>query len=220
MKKLFDAVIFDFDGTVADTGKGVFSCIKKAIGECSLPALTQDRLRTFIGPPLHDSFRRECHLENDEETVNKLVSTFRKHYSGGGIFEYDIYDGLEELLSFLKGNGILTGIGSSKPENFVKIILEESNLLKYFDAVVGSDPNMPEKTKSEIIGICTEKLKLSPSAKVLMVGDRLFDIQGAHEKALPCAAVLYGYGSREEFEEYKADYIVGTPEEIKNIVIA
>ena len=56
MNRNFDAVIFDFDGTIADTGKGIFACIRYALKAYGLPDLSEESIRTFIGPPLHDSF--------------------------------------------------------------------------------------------------------------------------------------------------------------------
>ena len=132
MKNNFDAVIFDFDGTVADTGKGVFRCIRESVEFMGLPALSEESLRTFIGPPLHDSYIRECGV--DFEKADMLVKQFRKNYSAGGVFEFDIYDGIDELLSLLNKEGVKVGIGSSKPQDFVHIILQKVDLEKYFDS--------------------------------------------------------------------------------------
>ena len=96
MCKNFDAVIFDFDGTVADTGKGIFGSIRYALNACSLPQLDEKSLRTFIGPPLHDSFKRECGA--DDEMCVKLVAKYRENYAVKGIFEFELYPGMEELL--------------------------------------------------------------------------------------------------------------------------
>ncbi len=215
----FDAVIFDFDGTVADTGRGVFRCIKESLAKSGLPPLSEASLRTFIGPPLHDSFRRECHID-DDELVETLVRQYREVYSASGIYEFEIYDGMESLFRDLRDADIKIGIASSKPEDFINIILEKTGLKKYFDIAAGSDPRYADCDKTTIIRTCISKLSLPEGSRHLMVGDRCFDIEGAHNAGLPCAAVLFGYGSREEFERYKADYIVSTAEELKSIVIS
>ncbi len=218
MKNNFDAVIFDFDGTVADTGKGVFRCIRKSVKKSGLPELSEGSLRTFIGPPLHDSFMRECHVDFD--TADILVKQFREVYSVSGVFEFDIYDGIEELLSLLNKEGVKVGIGSSKPQDFVHIILQKVDLEKYFDSIVGSDPKTVESTKTEIISKCIDSFNLPKNAKILMIGDRKFDIDGAHSVGIPCAAVLYGYGSEEEFKKHNADYIAKSTEELKQIIFS
>lgn len=214
----FDAVIFDFDGTVADTGKGVFRCIKESVKKSGLPELTEVRLRTFIGPPLHDSFMRECCVDFD--TADILVKQFREVYSVSGVFEFDIYEGIKELLRLLNDEGIKVGIGSSKPQDFVHVILKKVDLEKHFDAIVGSDPKTVESSKTEIISKCIECFNLPKDAKILMIGDRKFDIDGAHSVNIPCAAVLYGYGSEEEFKLHKADFIAKNTEDLKQIIFS
>lgn len=218
MKKNFDAVIFDFDGTVADTGKGVFRCIRDSLKRSNLPDLTEESIRTFIGPPLHDSFMRECGV--DFPTADILVKQFREVYSTGGIYEFDIYDGIEDLLNLLNKEGVKTGIGSSKPEDFVKIILEDVGLKKNFDVIVGSDPKTVESTKTDIIKKCIRLFGLPEDAKILMIGDRMFDIDGAHSVGIPCAAVLFGYGSMEEFKEHNAEFIAENTIDLKNIIFS
>ena len=218
MKNNFDAVIFDFDGTVADTGRGVFRCIKESIKKSGLPELSEESLRTFIGPPLHDSFIRECGVDFAQADI--LVKQFREVYSVSGVFEFDIYDGIEELLTLLNKEGVKTGIGSSKPQDFVKVILKSVNLEEKFDAIVGSDPKTVESSKTEIISKCIEIFNLPEGAKILMIGDRMFDIDGAHSVEIPCAAVLFGYGSEKEFKEHQADYIVKDTKELEKIIIS
>ena len=216
--KNFDAVLFDFDGTVADTGKGVFRSIRYAIEKSGLPPLSEEGLRTFIGPPLHDSFRRECHID-DEELTETLVSHYREAYSAGGLFEFDIYEGMEQLFSDLHDAGVKIGVASSKPINFINIILEKTGLDKYFDTAAGSDPRYADSDKTTIVRSCISSFSLPEGSSYLMVGDRCFDIIGAHNAGIPCAAVLFGYGSRQEFEENNADYIVANADELRRVIL-
>ncbi len=212
----FDAVIFDFDGTVADTGRGIFNCIRYAVNKNSLPELSEKALRTFVGPPLHESFMRECGV--NEDMANTLVADYREIYSVKGIYEFDLYDGITDLLEEIQHSGGVTGIASSKPEDFINIILNDTGIKKYFDVTAGSDPRYIESDKTTIVNACIKKMNLKENAKILMVGDRLYDIVGAHNAGIPCAAVLFGYGSREEFEEYNADYIAKDTDELKKII--
>lgn len=216
MYQNYDAVIFDFDGTVADTGKGIFGSIKYALNACSLPQLNDKSLRTFIGPPLHDSFKRECGV--DDKTCVKLVAKYRENYAVKGIFEFELYPGMENLLKELKANRVITGIASSKPEDFINIILENTHLDQYFNYTSGSDPRYVESDKTSIVKNCIKKMDLPQSAKILMVGDRFYDIVGAHNSGIECAAVLFGYGSREEFKEYGAEYVAKDVNELKKII--
>ncbi len=216
MKLNFDAVIFDFDGTVADTGRGIFSCLRYVLEKHNLPELDEKSLRSFIGPPLHESFKRECKV--DDETADKLVASYREIYSEKGIFEFDLYDGITDVLSEIRSHGGITGIASSKPEDFINIILNETGISQYFDVTTGSDPRYAESDKTTILKSCISKMNLKDDAKILMVGDRLYDIVGAHNVGIPCACVMFGYGSEAEFKEYNADYIVKDTDELKKVI--
>ncbi len=214
----FDAVIFDFDGTVADTGEGIFNCIRYTLQKHNMPELSMERLRTFIGPPLHNSFKRECSAEG--ELADSLVAGYRERYAEKGIYEFKLYDGITDVLSLIQKNGGITGIASSKPEDFINIILEHSGLSKLFDVTSGSDPRYVESDKTTIIKACIAKMNLKPDARILMVGDRYFDIIGAHNVGIPCACVLFGYGSENEFIEHKAEFIVKDAEELINVIFS
>ena len=215
---MFDSVIFDFDGTVADTGVGVFESIRYAIDKEGLPQPPDSEMRKFVGPPFKQSFP-EIFPWIDEACVDRLIEWYREVYSVDGIYKFTLYDGMEELLRFLKENGIKTGIASSKPEIFINQILDKCDLRKYFDVPVGASGENVHPDKAEIVNAAKVRLAEMGCTKPLMVGDRKFDIAGAKAENVPCAAVLYGYGSREEFEKYGADYIVADCDELKQIIM-
>ena len=124
----------------------------------------------------------------------------------------------DELLQRLQKSGIKTAVASSKPQAELEKIINSSELHKYIDCIVGADMNYKDSDKAAIVGSAIEKVGVADKSRILMVGDRKFDIVGAHKIGIPCAAVLFGYGTREEFEEYKADYIVSRCTEIAEIV--
>ena len=214
----FHTVIFDFDGTVADTGEGIFECIRYAVRMEGLPQPSEEELRKFIGPPLLDSFVR-AYPDISLEQATQLVIHYRAKYSVDGIYKFRLYDGMLDLLEKLKKAGIRTAIGSSKPETFIKSILDSADLGQYFDVAAGSTPGVKECTKFMIISDALSRLGVSDLDGVLMIGDRKYDIDGAHEVGIPCAAVLFGYGSQAEFEEHQADYIVKDCKQLEEIIL-
>lgn len=213
----FDCVIFDFDGTVADTGVGVFESIRYAIDKEGLPQPPDSEMHRFVGPPFKSSFP-EFFPWVDEACVDRLIAWYREVYSVDGIYKFTLYDGMEELLAKLKKEGIGTAIASSKPEFFIKQILDKCALAKYFDVPVGADSEDVDPTKADIVGKARDRLAALNCTRPLMVGDRKFDILGAKAQKVPCAAVLFGYGSLEEFEEYGADYIVKDCAELDKLI--
>lgn len=218
MSKKYDAVLFDFDGTVADTAEGIFNGIYHVLDSMGINRPEAKELRYFIGPPLHDSFHTIFGF--DEEKCNAAVATYREYYSAKGLFELTMYDGMEELFRKLKEQNIKLGIASAKPEVFLKRIIDYYNMTEIFDIVAGSDIAYAHIDKSAIIKRTIELLNLPEGAKVLMVGDRSFDIDGAKKAGIDSAGVLFGYGSREEFEEAGAEYIVEKATDIFDIIIS
>lgn len=213
----FDAVLFDFDGTVADTGEGVFYGVRHAIDVFGLKQPSDTEIRKFIGPPMVTSFSQLFPDLSDGE-IQELIKCFREKYAEVGLYKYRLYDGLEELLKKLNENGVKTAVASSKPQDFLEKIIKVSGIEPYFDCIVGASKGFADSDKATIVGAAMEQTGVTDKSRVLMVGDRKFDIVGSHKVGIACAAVLFGYGSREEFEEYHADYIVESFKEVEKLV--
>lgn len=214
----YDYVIFDFDGTVADTGEGILKSLQYSFEQMGREVPDLSDLKKFIGPPIHYSYVNFYGI--DESEVEQYIKKYRERYKKIGIYECFVYDGMLETLKTLRKNGVKLGIASSKPIKLVYDVMEHLKLTEYFDAVVGTrfdDSNHPGKT--DLVLQSMEKLEDSDKSRTLMVGDRFFDIDGAAGAGVDSAGVTYGYGSREEFMEHNATYIVDSPKEILNIVL-
>lgn len=209
------AVLFDFDGTLVDSSEGIFKSLIYAFEADGQPVPDEATLRKFIGPPIYDSFKNLFGYK--DEKIDWMIAKYRERYRAIGYREVTVYAGIPALLQRLHQNGIRIATASSKPRVFVEKILEEQNLLSYFSYIGGTEFDNISSDKTKIIENAMHALGVSP-AETLMVGDRLFDIRGAKGASVPCIAVLYGFGSREEFLEYGADYIVSTPKEIENLI--
>lgn len=214
----FDAVLFDFDGTVADTGEGVFLCVRYAIDAYGLEQPSDGDIRKFIGPPMIVSYHTLYPQLNDDE-VQSLMQSYREKYAEVGLYKYKLYDGITELLKKLNENGIKTAVASSKPQEALENIIKVSGIDKYFDCIVGADRNYTDSDKATIVEEAIKRTGVTDKSRVLMVGDRKYDIVGAHKAGIACAAVLFGYGSQKEFDEYRADYVVNSFKEVEKIVL-
>ena len=214
----FDCVLFDFDGTVADTSEGIFEGIRYGIRMEGLPMPPPNEMRTFIGPPLNVGFRNHFPDIPDEQ-VEQLIIHYRARYSVDGYYKFRLYDGMEDLLLTLKANGIRTGIATSKPQVFMDHIVKTCELSHLFDVVVGADNDVLHGGKKQIIEKAFELLKPYGCEKPLMVGDTKFDILGAVDAGVPSVAVTFGFGSVDEMIVAGANYVVKNCEEIKDIVL-
>ena len=108
-------------------------------------------------------------------------------------------------------------LATSKPEPYAKEILEHFHLMGYFDFLSGSQLDGTRSKKGEVIAHALHHCGKGPAEKALMVGDRKHDVQGALENHIPCAGVLYGYGSREELEQAGAQWIVEKPAHLSGL---
>lgn len=210
------AVLFDFDGTLADSSEGIFKSLIYAFQCDGKPAPDNATLRKFIGPPIYDSFKNLFGYRDDK--IDWMIEKYRERYREIGYLETKIYDGIPALLKTLRENGFKIATASSKPTVFIEQILKEHGLYEYFDYVGGTQFDNISSDKSVILKTAMAALDVT-ARETVMVGDRLFDIRGAKGAGVPCIAVLYGFGSRAEFEEYGAEYIVETPAEIETLLL-
>lgn len=212
---MFTTVLFDFDGTVFDTGEGITKSVQYALKKQGIDADVSE-LGFFVGPPLFDSFKNGFNM-SDEQAAQAVID-YRERYKPIGLYECRIYDGIDELLKELKALGCKLGIATAKPLHMAETLLKYGNVYNYFDVYCGSPENVHGRTKPEIITEALEKLGVTDKDSAIMIGDTRFDILGAHDVGIKAIGVSYGYGSREELEAAKADYIVDSVPEILNII--
>ncbi len=211
----FDPILFDLDGTLTDSGEGIRNSVAYALKRYGVEVADLSVLNCFIGPPLHESFERFLGLPAGEG--QRAVEIYREYYRDRGIYENLVYSGIPELLAELTARGKTLAVASSKPEVFVRRVLDHFELSKYFAVIAGADLGGAHCDKAEIIGVALERLDM-PGGRPLMAGDREHDILGAHAMGLPAAGVLFGYGSRAELEAAGADYIAETAADLIPII--
>ena len=210
---MYKAILFDLDGTLTDSGEGITKSVQYALEKIGKPEADLQKLRIFVGPPLLEQFEEFAGI--DEETAKQAVEFYRERYAPIGIYENELYPGIEEMLSGLKARGYRLGIASSKPENFVKIVAEYFHIDSYFEEIVGSEITGGRTNKTEVIEEALRRMGLSNHKdQVLMVGDKEHDVFGARRAGLECIAVSFGYGTEEELENAHPLQIVNSAEEI------
>lgn len=212
----FTHIFFDLDGTLTDPGLGITNSVMYALERFGIHTSDRTSLYKYIGPPLFDSFR-EFNGFSDSD-AHTAIAYYREYFSVKGLFENEVYPGIPALLEHLKSAGKKLIVATSKPEDFSVRILEHFDLLHYFDFVAGSCMDETRTQKWEVIQWGLEQC-CHADDRVLMVGDRKHDVQGAARFNLPCLGVLYGYGSKEELENAGAIAFVSSPEEIGNYVL-
>lgn len=210
-------VLFDLDGTLTDLGEGITNAIMYSLEKFGISVSDRSELYPFIGPPLIHSYKN--YMNMTEEDAKKAIEYYRDYYRSGGMFENRVYEGIPQLLSDLKKQGKKLVVATSKPDYFAGQILERFEILSYFDFVGGASMDGMRNDKIQVIEYVLQECGIMEPSKCVMVGDRKYDVEGAHHFSIPCISVLFGYGNREEFERAGSDYIAHTPEEVKKIIL-
>jgi phosphoglycolate phosphatase len=210
-------VLFDLDGTLTESGPGIMNAAKIALNHFGIEENNVENLHKFVGPPLTESFG-QCYGMNEADT-QEAIAVFRKYYNVTGIYENSVFEGVQEMLQQLKSNGLLLSIASSKPRPMIDIVVDHFDIRKYFDVIVGCELDGTRSQKKEVVDEVIRLFgELSGDDAVLehsiMVGDRMYDVNGARECGLECIGVTYGYGTRQELQEAGAAYIVDSVNEL------
>lgn len=211
----YNCILFDLDGTLLDTSRGVLKSIDYTIHELGLPEITEEVKRSFIGPPIQDSFRNTFSL-NDEMTA-KAASTFRNVYKDIFLLEADPYEGMYDFLKELKLRGIKTAVATYKREDYTLKLLDALDISKYFDIIKGSDME-GKLTKADIVQFCVDGLSADKS-DIVLIGDSANDEKGAQARGIDFIGVTFGFGYKSKKDVKQAVCVVDTVEELRKYIL-
>ncbi len=212
-----DIVFFDLDGTITDSGDGIKNSAAYALNKFGIPVPSRDELNKFIGPPLVGSFRNMFGMS--DEDADLAVVYYREYYAVKGIFENALYDGVTDMLEATKKAGKTIVLATSKPEIYANQILKYFGIYDYFTHVCGAEMDHKRTDKHEVIEYALETAGVTDRSRVIMVGDRHHDIDGARKSGLDSIGVTFGYGSEAELKEAGADYIVNDAKELTELLL-
>lgn len=214
MKK--DVILFDLDGTLTDPGDGITNSVAYALARMGCDVASRKELEAYIGPPLAASFRQLAGLGADE--AEEAVRCYREYFAERGIFENKLYCGIPALLSGLAADGAILAIASSKPQVFVKRIAEYFGIGDSFAFIGGSELDGRRVAKADVIRYVLDELGVHDYGRVVMVGDRRHDVEGAAVHGILSIGVSYGYGGRTELEQAGAYRVVDTVAELEAVL--
>lgn len=187
MKKL---VLFDFDGTLADTSQGILACHRHALSSCGRAVPSEAILRSVIGAPLLRSYIEVFGF--GETDARKAVEIYRERYAAEGMYEVVTYPGMTEVLHLLRQRGHLLGVATLKAHRFLEPMFEVLGLDGMFDVWHGMD-DRDGLTKALLIKDCIKDVGANPEETVL-IGDSVYDRDGALSAGVDFIGVSYGFG--------------------------
>jgi phosphoglycolate phosphatase len=204
------AIYFDLDGTLTDPKAGITRSIQHALRKLDYAVPSEDELTWCIGPPLRASLKR---LLDNDDLVERAVSLYRERFADIGIFENEIYPGIEDTLSVLAKSGRRLFVATSKAWIYAERIIDHFKLTTYFERVFGSELDGIRSDKTDLLGYALRTACVDP-LQAIMIGDRSHDMIGARNNGMTALGVLYGYGSKEELVNAGAHHVCATPQEL------
>lgn len=205
-------VIFDFDGTVADTSEGIIETLRYSLEQIigSSDQFNHETLSKFIGPALTKSYMEITGLS--AEQTARAIACYRQKYKQGAMYKSKTYDGNIEIFQILKKRGVKISIASSKPQEQLEKIIERLDLSQYFDIIAGALDDI-NSDKASVI----RRGMLDSNA--VMVGDSIYDILGAKAVGIPCIGVGFGFGDNDEMKGYAPAYFANSVQQLKEILL-
>ena len=212
----YDTIILDLDGTLVDSAPGITQSIAHTLREMDLPVPPMSDLVHWVGPPLPRSFRDKMGLSPDD--VERAISLYRERYLNIGAHDSRLFDGVGHLLRDLQDDGRQLAIATSKPRTPALLMLEHFTLVPFFDVIAAAADDESRGEKHLIIGDALQELngRASDLGSVVMVGDRIHDVEGAATHGLESIAVHWGYGTPDEWSA--ATHQASTPRQLRSLL--
>jgi len=212
----YDTIIFDFDGTLADTQEGVTKGFQKGLAAFGVEE-TLENIKGLIGPPLTKTIQTKYGFSPEQAAVAMKIC--EDYQLGEGVAEVRFFDGIPELLDGLQELGLNIAVATNCPATTANGQIDFLGLRRWLKAIETNNDSQTRGTKTQFVHWAMEGCGSTPQ-RCLMVGDRVHDLIGGQENGMDTAAVLYGYGSRKELEDGHPTYLCATPaqllEAIKN----
>ena len=188
-------VIFDLDGTLADSAAGVLTSFRHALSSVGAEIPSGDLVALVVGPPMIHTMT----ALGLGDRAAEAVAAYRADYASRGWAIGSLFEGVAELLTDLHDAGVQLAVATSKAEPTARRILERHGIAHYFDVIAGATVDGKRSAKVDVLAHALAQLQPLPEA-VVMVGDRSHDVEGAAEHGIATVVVNWGYG-KSDFDE-------------------
>jgi phosphoglycolate phosphatase len=210
-------VVFDFDGTLADTWLDIANALNRTLTDAALPPVEGPEVRFWIGEgvlPLLERAVPDTH--RDPRSIEALYTRFRDHYERGCLETTRLYPGVTECLAALEGAAL--AIASNKPHRFLDLLVDALDLRRHFPVVAAGDTLEWRKPAPQVLGWLRERFP-EPLGPVWMVGDSAIDARTGFSAGAHTIGCAWGLRGRAELEQAGVEHLVDHPAEIPPLVL-
>lgn len=217
MARRFSPILFDLDGTIADTHPGISEAVNRALADMKLPAITEKQVRRYTGHGVRHLMGHVLHevLRHDApELLDQGAELYKKHYEGLCVPGSVIYPGMPELLRTLT---VPLALITNKPRVFAQLILDRLDLARCFGAIVaGEDQITRQKPHQWVVECALQGLRMD-GKNALMIGDTDQDVQTGVNANIPVCVVAWGFGTPEAAA--RGQYRAATVDELRAFLL-
>jgi phosphoglycolate phosphatase len=209
-----DLIVFDLDGTLADTVPDLAAAANFALGRLGLPPQTPEAMRGMIGGGERKLMERLLGPDH-QERVEECLQLYLDHYGRHNGELSRVYPGVPETLAALAGRRL--AVVSNKLQRLTRQALKAMAIARFFVAIRGGGTPLPLKPAPDQLVALMGELGIAP-ARTLMVGDKTADIFAGREAGAYTAAVTYGYGALASLKEAGPDFILESFSQVRHIL--
>ena len=214
MKKL---CIFDLDGTLLNTLDSIAYYVNDTMKHFGLPVIETEKIRTFVGNGAKNLISRSLRYNGSELDAEKVLSVYIEKYNSDALYLVKPYEGIPELLSKLRENGVTLAVLSNKPHSSTSIMIDKIFGKDLFSVVRG--PYNNEKVKPEP-AVANEIAKGFEKENCFFIGDSDVDIKTGRNALMHTVGVTWGFRDRDVLQNAGAEKIVSKAADIADIVLA
>lgn len=217
MKLKYDLVLFDLDGTLSHSNPGVKESLIHTLNTLKIAVPPQiDMPHTYMGPPLMDTFENLFGMNHEEALA--AADIYKDYYVKKGKYSNSSFKGTEDMLRVLKQSGVKLAVASTKLEPFAKEVLKIIGIDGYFDTVCGSSEDGRIKEKAQVIELALERLNMKAGKNIVLIGDSVYDVEGANAMGIDFIGVTYGYGLKEDMTALGANIFADSTDELVTLL--
>ena len=209
-----DAIFFDVDGTLVDSGADITNAVNHTLRSLKLPEQPREEIISYIGTGVKDLMRKSLGADN-LDLAGKATDIFSEYYTMHSTDESVLYPHAKEILEYFKGKKKY--IITNRYKKFADITLKGLGIRDYFENIFGGDDENCLKPSACVLEPIFSELHID-KAKSLIVGDMAIDIQTGKNSAIKTCFVTYGLGKLEDVKPLNPDFIIDDLIELKEII--